>query len=132
MSLTPPDNPIVVSGDENVIPMQMDDIPQPIVKNFSDFMYNVVVFGCLILLWSLVWVAINAITLKMGFASPLAMRVVWAIPLLGVLGTILTGTTTLGWSISIFVLSFITLAISLVIGALFGLYSQNQLPAPLR
>lgn len=126
----PPDNPVVSeSPDENALPVQMDEPPKPFVKNFGGFMYYFVHFGFIILLWSLVWVSLNAITRKMGFATPTAMRVVWALPLLGVLGTILSGYYPLGWVISIFVIGFGLMWISLIVAVLFGLYSQNRLPA---
>jgi len=127
----PPDNPVVggESPEENALPTQMDEPPKPFVKNFGGFMYYFVHFGFIILLWSLVWVALNAITTKMGFATPTAMRVVWALPLLGVLGTILSGYYPTGWVISIFVIGFGLMWVSLAVAALFGLYSQNRLPA---
>ena len=90
-------------------------------------MYYFVHFGFIILVWSLAWVAMNAITLKMGVATPTAMRVVWALPLLGVLGTILSGYYPLGWVISIFVIGFGLMGLSLVVAGVFGLYSQNRL-----
>jgi hypothetical protein len=130
--MNPPDNPIAdtsTSTEENAIEIQMDEPPKPIVKDFSGFMFYVVLFGCAILLWSLTWVGINAITLKMGFASPFAMRVVWSLPLLGVLGTLLSGRYPTAWLISIFVIGFLILGASLIIAGLFGLYSTvRQIP----
>jgi hypothetical protein len=132
--MNPPDNPIAdTSTEENAIEIPMDAPPKPIVKDFSGFMFYVILFGCAILLWSLVWVGINAITLKMGFASPFAMRVVWSLPLLGVLGTVLSGAYPAAWLISIFVIGFLILGASSVIAALFGLYSTvQQIPLPVR
>lgn len=123
---TPPDNPI----EENTLPYSMDEIPQPVAKNLNGFMYAVVHYAFVILLWTLAWVAINAITLKMGFASPFAMRIVWAIPLLGTLGAILSGSSTFGWTLAIYILGFMILGLSLVVAGLFGLYSQNQSRLP--
>ena len=127
----PPDNPVVdgSSPAENALPVQMDEPPKPFVKNFGGFMYYFVHFGFIILVWSLAWVSIDAITRKMGFATPTAMRVVWALPLLGVLGTILSGYYPIGWIVSIFVIGFGLIGISLAVATLFGLYSQNRLPA---
>ena len=132
--MNPPDNPIAdTSTEENAIEIPMDVPPKPIVKDFSGFMFYVILFGCAILLWSLVWVGINAITLKMGFASPFAMRVVWSLPLLGVLGTVLSGAYPAAWLISIFVIGFLILGASSVIAALFGLYSTvQQIPLQVR
>jgi len=127
----PPDNPVVDSSspDENAIPVQMDEPPKPFVKNFGGFMYYFVHFGFIILVWSLAWVAINAITRNMGFATPTAMRVVWALPLLGALGTVLSGYYPLGWVISMFVIGFGLIWLSLIVAGVFGLYSQSRLPA---
>jgi hypothetical protein len=127
----PPDNPIVGLSDdtENVLPVEMDEPPRPFVKNFSGFMYYFVHFGFIIIVWSMSWVAINAITQRAGFASPFAMRVVWSLPLLGLLGTILSGYYPLGWVISIFVIGFGLLGVTLVVAALFGLYARKRLQA---
>jgi hypothetical protein len=124
MNSTPPDNPVVDTADDHVLPVQIDEPIQPFVKTFGDFMYYLVHFGFIIIIWSMSWVAINALTQKMGFASPLAMRVVWALPLLGVLGTILSGYYPLGWVVSIFIIAFGLLGLSLVVAGLFGLYSE--------
>ena len=130
MNSTPPDNPIVVdTTDEHVLPVPMDEPVRPFVKNFGDFMYYFVHFGFIIIIWSMSWVAISAMTQKMGFASPFAMRVVWSLPLLGILGTILSGYYPLGWVISTFIISFGLLGLSLVVAGLFGLYSEIRRPA---
>ena len=126
----PPDNPVVdMSPEENVLPVEMDEPPKPFVKNFGGFMYYFVHFGFVIIVWSLTWVALNAITTKMGFATPTAMRVVWSLPLLGILGTILSGYYPYGWVLSMFVIAFGLMGMSLGVAATLGLYSQNRLPA---
>ena len=123
----PPDNPVVDnSPEENALPVQMDEPPTPFVKNFGGFMYYFVHFGFIIIIWSMSWVAINAITQRAGFATPFAMRVVWSLPLLGVLGTILSGFYPLGWVISMFVIGFGLLWLSLVVAVLFGLYARTR------
>ena len=129
MNSTPPDNLIAETTEENVLPVPMDEPVRPFVKNFGDFMYYFVHFGFIIILWSMAWVAISALTQKMGFASPFAMRVVWSLPLLGILGTILSGYYPLGWVISIFIIAFGLLGLSLVVAGLFGLYSEIRHPA---
>jgi hypothetical protein len=128
MNSTPPDNPIPET-EENVLPVPMDEPVRPFVKNFGDFMYYFVHFGFVIIIWSMAWVAISALTQKMGFASPFAMRVVWSLPLLGILGTILSGYYPLGWVISTLIIAFGLLGLSLAVAGLFGLYSEILRPA---
>jgi len=134
MSFTVPPDTVLPEDDATTeIQIDMDPVPQPIVRNLGGFMFYTVGYSLAILAWSVVWVALMFIMGKLGVTQPPSVwfRVVWSIPLLGVLAGFIGGGTTTGWIFSIYVFGYFIVSIAVVIALLFGLYPPSWLaPSP--
>ena len=128
----PPDTVLPEDDATNEVQIDMDAVPQPIVRNLGGFMFYMVGYSLAILAWSVVWVALMFIMGKMGVNKPPSvwLRVVWSIPLLGVLAGFIGGGTTTGWIFSIYVFGYFIVSITVVIALLFGLYPPSWLVSP--
>ena len=133
MSLAVPPDTVLPEDDTNEIQLDMDPVPRPIVRNFGGFMFYMVGYSLAILAWSVVWVALMFIMGKMGVTQPPSIwfRVVWSVPLLGILGGFIGGGTTTGWITSIYAFGFFIMWIAAAIAVSFGLYPPSWLaPSP--
>ena len=133
MSAVPPDTVLPEDVDpgapQQSVQIQMDPVPQPIVRDFSGFLFYGSGYSLAILAWSVLWVALMFMLGKMGVTQPPSVwiRVIWSIPLLGILAGFIGGGTTTGWIAYIYISIYIMLWIAGVVALLFGLYPPRWL-----
>jgi hypothetical protein len=132
MSAVPPDTVLpddVDPGSPQPLQIQMDPVPQPIVRDLGGFIFYGVGYSLAILSWSVVWVSLMFMLGKMGVTQlpSVWIRVIWSIPLLGMLAGFISGGTTTGWIIYIYITIYLMLWIAGVVALLFGLYPPDWL-----
>ena len=110
---------IIASTDDTTI---TPDIPQssgPLVNSFTGFSGYFVWFSLLLLGWFTGGVALYALLQRNGMMYWIAY-VVWALPIIGLLASVLTGSSATVWSVVIIVWSSVFLTVEAIRTLLLG------------